>query len=130
MSATVAADPATRLTLDLLETLFTGGATEGVGVKLWDGTCWPDDTPRPVTLVLKHPGALRARLMPGTEVGLGEAYLYDDFDIEGNAEAVFALADAMTSTALNWRTKLRAGGDLTRLPPVKRMEKPRRGPAH
>jgi len=31
-----------------------------------------------LTLVLKHPGALRAMLLPSTEVGLGEAYLYDD----------------------------------------------------
>ena len=130
MSTTVlATDQATRVTLDILELLFTGDARHHVGVRLWDGTCWPDDAPRPATLVLKHPGALRAMLMPGTEVGLGEAYLYDDFDIEGSAESVFALADSFTGAALDWRKKLRTAGDLTRLPAGQRREMARRGPA-
>lgn len=129
MSVTVAADQASRLTLDVLQALLTGDTAKQVGVRLWDGTCWPDDSPRPATLVLKHPGALRAMFLPGTEVGLGEAYLYDDFDIEGNAEAVFAIADSFTSTALGWRKKLRAGSELTRLPASKRTLKTRRGPA-
>jgi cyclopropane-fatty-acyl-phospholipid synthase len=129
MSVTVAADQASRLTLDVLQALLTGDTAKQVGVRLWDGTCWPDDSPRPATLVLKHPGALRAMFLPGTEVGLGEAYLYDDFDIEGNAEAVFAIADSFTSTALDWRKKLRAGSELTRLPASKRTLKTHRGPA-
>ena len=134
MSATVAArdsaQEAARLTLDALESLFTGDAARQVGVRLWDGTCWPDAAPRPATLVLKHPGALRAMFLPGTEVGLGEAYLYDDFDIEGDAESVFALADSFTSTAVNWKKKLRLGSDLTRLPAGKRTLKTRRPAAH
>jgi cyclopropane-fatty-acyl-phospholipid synthase len=129
MSATVATDNASRLTLDILQSLITGDAARQVGVRLWDGTCWPDEAPRPATLVLKHPGALRAMFLPGTEVGLGEAYLYDDFDIEGNAEAVFAIAESFTNAAVDWRKKLRAGRDLTRLPPSRRTLKTRRGPA-
>ena len=129
MSATVAADQATRLTLDVLQSLFTGDTAKQVGVRLWDGTCWPDDMPRPATLVLKHPGALRAMFLPGTELGLGEAYLYDDFDIEGNAESVFAIADSFTQAALDWRKKLRTGSELARLPSGKRTLQTRRGPA-
>ncbi len=130
MSATIAADQATRLTLDLLDRLFPPDSRQQVGVRLWDGTPWPDNSPRPATVVLRHPGALRAMLLPGTEVGLGEAYLYDDIDIEGDAESVFALADSITQTALDWRKKLRAGSDLTRLPAGPRRIKARRGPAH
>jgi cyclopropane-fatty-acyl-phospholipid synthase len=122
-------DQAARLTLDLLELLFTGDVAQQVGVRLWDGTCWPYDTPRPAVLVLKHPGALRAMLLPGTEVGLGEAYLYDDFDIEGNVESVFGLAEALTKTTLDWRRKLHVGRDLTRLPVGERRRQPRRGAA-
>ncbi len=129
MSTNVVADQATRLTLDLLESLFTGDAAQRVGVRLWDGTPWPDDTPRPAVLVLKHPGALRAMLLPGTEVALGEAYLYDDFDIEGNAESVFGLADVLSNAMLDRRRKLRAASDLTRLPAGKRRQQARRGPA-
>src|SRR5512142_559005 len=135
MSTEAVADQTVRLTLDVLERLFTGGTTEQVGVRLWDGTCWPDEAPRPAVLVLKHPGALRAMLLPGTEVGMGEAYLYDDFDIEGDAEAVFRLADLLSNTRLGWRRKLRAGTDLTQLPRVKHRDalagprRARRGPA-
>jgi len=129
MAVKTLADEAVPLTMDLLELLFKGDVTKQVGVRLWDGTYWPDATPRPAVLVLKHPGALRSMLLPGTEVGLGEAYLYDDFDIEGNAEAVFTLADAFTKTALDWKKKLRAGSDLTRLPAGTRRQESRRGPA-
>jgi cyclopropane-fatty-acyl-phospholipid synthase len=129
MSATIATDQATRLTLDVLESLFTGDARQHVGVRLWDGTHWPDETPHPAVLVLNHPGALRAMLLPGTEVGLGEAYLYDDIDIEGNAESVFGLADSITQSARHWRKKLRAGSDLSRLPTGRRRLKAGRGPA-
>ncbi len=129
MSVRVAADEAAQLTLNLLESLIPAEARQQVGVKLWDGTSWPDETPRPATLVLKHPGALRAMFIPGTEVGLGEAYLYDDFDIEGSAEAIFGLADTFTNNDLNWQKKLRAGAELTRLPATRRTFKARRGPA-
>jgi cyclopropane-fatty-acyl-phospholipid synthase len=129
MATNVLADQSVRITVDVLELLFKGDVTKHVGVRLWDGTCWPDNSKRPATLVLKHPGALRAMLMPGTEVGLGEAYLYDDFDIEGNAEAVFSLADAFTSTSLEWHKKLHVGTDLTRLPAGEHRRRSRRGPA-
>jgi cyclopropane-fatty-acyl-phospholipid synthase len=45
------------------------------------------------TLVLKHAGALRAMFLSPSELTLGEAYIYDDFDIEGDIEAAFDLAD-------------------------------------
>ena len=127
MSTNVVANEATRLTLDLLETWFTGEAAQRVGVRLWDGTCWPDETPRPAVLVLKHPGALRAMFLPGTEVGLGEAYLYDDFDIEGNAESVFGLADVLTSGLSDRRKRLHVASELARLPGGKRRQLSRRG---
>ncbi len=129
MATNVVADQAVRLTLDLLDSLFKGDGAKHVGVRLWDGTRWPDDSPRPAVLVLKHPGALRAMLLPGTEVGLAEAYLYDDFDIEGNIESVFGLADALTASGLDWRKKLHAGSELTRLPASDRTRQVSRGPA-
>ena len=118
MSATdmVRADDATRLTLRLLGELFAGDGASGVGVCLWNGVRWPDDAPREVTLVLKHPGALRAMFLPGHELGLAEAYLYDDFDIQGNVEAVFGLADHLAEATAGWRKKVRAARQLLRLP--------------
>ncbi len=109
-------EEAVELTTRILDELFDDEARRCVGVRLWDGTCWPNNAPRPATLVLKHPGALRAMFLPGTEVGLGEAYIYDDFDFEGNLEQIFAIADGLTAAASGPGAKLRLGSRLLRLP--------------
>jgi cyclopropane-fatty-acyl-phospholipid synthase len=129
VSRTVAlSDDTKRLTLRLLDDLFGGQGEEAIGARLWDGTLWPGERPRRATLVLKHPGALRAMLLPGTELGLAEAFLYDDFDVEGEMGSVFALADGLAERTQGWRRKLSIGQDLLKLP---RREASRtgRGPA-
>ncbi len=123
------ADEAARRTVRILESLFDNTARQQVGVRLWNGTAWPDDAPRPATLVLKHPGALRAMFLPGHELGLAEAYLYDDFDVTGNIEAVFDLADALARATSGWRKKLVTARELLRLPPGPEHPVGRRGPA-
>jgi cyclopropane-fatty-acyl-phospholipid synthase len=118
-----------HLTLQLLDELFGGDPTLKTQVRLWDGTRWPDEMPGAAILVLKQPGALRAMLLPGTEVGLGEAYLFDDFDIEGDLESVFQLADHLAAITLGGRKKLRIARDLLRLPATDKHHLTRRGPA-
>jgi cyclopropane-fatty-acyl-phospholipid synthase len=87
-----------------------------VGVRLWDGTRWPDENPRPTTLVLNHPGALRRMFLSRNDVGLAEAYLYDDFDIQGDIEPVFRLAEGLARSAEGLGKKLRLARNLLRLP--------------
>jgi cyclopropane-fatty-acyl-phospholipid synthase len=78
------AEPAAATTLQILSAL-TQGYTGNFTVHLWDGSTWqPASGPAPFTLVLRHPGALRAMFWPFSKVGLGEAYIFDDFDIEGD----------------------------------------------
>ena len=122
-------DQAVELTLGVLQELFHGEAARRVGVRLWNGACWPDEAPRPTTVVLKHPGALRSMFLPGAEVGLGEAYLYDDFDVEGNLEAVFALADEAAQDVSGLLQRLRTARSLLQLPAGPRRAASRRGPA-
>ena len=121
--------PAARLTLRLLDELLGDDAAQRVGVRLWDGALWPDDAPRPATVVLKHPGALRQMFLPGTELGLAEAYLYDDFDIEGQIEAVFDLAETLSQKGPGLVQKLGLAHDLLRLPGGPQREHGRRGRA-
>ena len=102
--------------MGLLERLLTGAAARDVSVRLWDGTRWPDDRARRVTLSLNHPGSLRRMFLPGTEVGLAEAYLYDDFDIEGDIEAVFAASDELTANLGGKLDRLQLARELRRLP--------------
>jgi cyclopropane-fatty-acyl-phospholipid synthase len=129
---TTTIDDAARLTVRLLGEVIGSDAANKVGVRLWDGTAWPDETLRPATLVLKHPGALRAMFLPGTELGMAEAYLYDDFDVEGDVESVFDLADTLAAATSGWREKLHIGRDLLRLPDGRNHVHAhgRRGPAH
>lgn len=117
------------LSLEILERLIGSEGARDVGVRLWDGRPWPDEAPRRATLVLNHAGALRSMFVGGDERSLAEAYLYDDFDIEGDIEAVFGLADRLSRSTDSWRAKLPVADLLLRLPGLCRMPRTGRGPA-
>jgi len=78
---------------ELLETLLADYPRRDFQVRLWDGTTWGVEKQPRFTLVLKHAEALRAMFLSPSELTLGEAYIYDDFDIEGDIEAAFELAE-------------------------------------
>ena len=113
-------------TRHVLSEIFAGCSPDKVGVQLWDETTWPDDRPREAILALKHPGALRRMFLPGTEVGLAEAYLRNDFDIEGNIEAAFEIGDFLLGRLDDWKKKLKLGGLLIALPERDRSSTMRR----
>ena len=120
---------ARELSLLLLKKFFKGKSNEKVGVRLCDGTRWPDEKSRQTTIVLNHPGALRNMLFSGSQVGLGEAYLHNDFDVEGEMEAVFGLTDDLIKNVNGVLAKLRVAGYLLRLPRGAQREHGLRGPA-
>lgn len=67
-------------------------------VRLWNGTTLPAAGDSRFTIVLTHPGALRRMLLPPTDLGVGEAFVRGDFEIEGDLEAaVGVMADAALS---------------------------------
>src|SRR5258708_23890126 len=90
-------DQAVQITLSLLQAIFGSSHVPSFAVRLWEGTTWQAEPlsgePPRFTLVLQHPGALRKMFLPPSELNLGEAYIYNDFDIEGDIEAVFPLGD-------------------------------------
>jgi cyclopropane-fatty-acyl-phospholipid synthase len=106
----------TETTVSFLNKLLAGTRLERVSIRLWDGALWPDDQPRAATVVLKHPGALREMLAPGNAKGLGEAYLRDDFDIEGDIESALELAEALEHRPAGWLDSLTNYYYLNRLP--------------
>jgi cyclopropane-fatty-acyl-phospholipid synthase len=116
-----------QLTLQLLGELFSN-FSDRFGVRLWDGSTWPDDRPKRATLVLNHPGALRSMLLPGTEIALAEAYLFNDIDVEGDFLATFEWANEMAHQTSNWKYKLTLGRELMRLPKQMNPRVTRRGP--
>jgi cyclopropane-fatty-acyl-phospholipid synthase len=87
-------------------------------VRLWNGAVWqpdPGGTAR-FTLVLRHPGALRAMLWPPGELTLTDAYLFDDVDLEGDLEAAFALADHLLLNRTGRAQRLQRARQLLALP--------------
>src|SRR6266705_7103833 len=88
-------DTSVETSLSLLEELLGSYHPRNFAVRLWDGTVWEAEEGQPTrfTLVLQHPGALRKMFLPLSELTLGEAYIYNDFDIEGDIESVYAVAD-------------------------------------
>ena len=102
--------------------LLGSAPTRDVAVRLWDGTTWKPQPAEPTrcTLVLRHPGALRRMFMPPNELRLGEAYIYDDFDIEGEIEAVVPLIRHFLDDRRTMLQQLRYGQRLLSLPKLGR----------
>ena len=103
-------------TRQILSGIFAGWSLEKLSVRLWDGTAWPDERPRSAVLALKHCEALGRMFLSGTEVGLAEAYLHNDFDMEGDLEAAFEVADFLLTHLGDWKRKLKLAGLLIALP--------------
>lgn len=109
--------PETESSLRFLRELFQFAPLRQVAFRLPDGTPWPDARPRAATFVLNHPGALREMFAAGTEMAIAEAFLRGEFDIEGDIESAFELADAMGEHRdAGWLTLLRRYYRLQQLP--------------
>jgi cyclopropane-fatty-acyl-phospholipid synthase len=117
-STFAATAPATnpKIITEFLDRLFAHCRLEHVSIRLWDGTRWPDDRVRAATIVLNHPGALRAMLAAGTAKGLGEAYLRNDFDVEGDIERALELAEILEQRPAGWFASLADYFRIKRLP--------------
>ncbi|HEY6270495.1 MAG TPA: cyclopropane-fatty-acyl-phospholipid synthase family protein [Terriglobales bacterium] len=102
--------------VELLAELLADYPTRNFQVRFWDGTTWGSKQPR-FTLVLKHPGALREMFLSPSELTLGESYIFDDLDIEGDIEGGFDLADyLLTKDSQGLSQKLHLARALRKLP--------------
>ena len=94
-------DSPAQITRALLSDLLGPPSSRDFAIRLWDGS--PDEDERPpgtplrFTLVIRRPGALRRMFLPPSELAIGEAYLRDDFDVEGDLEAVTALSGTVAA---------------------------------
>jgi hypothetical protein len=108
---------AAETTIGLLDDLFGDGPVRDFGVRLWDGTEWGAPAQeRRFTIVLMHPGSLRAMFLPPTELALGEAFIYGDFDVEGDLEGAMALGRSLERFGAEPAAAARVGAQLLRLP--------------
>ena len=116
MPATLSQKTAEDRTRHVLSEIFAGCLLEKISIRLWDGTTWPDGRARAAVLSLKHSESLARMFLPGTEVGLAEAYLHKDFDIEGDMETAFEIGDFLLAHLGNWKKKLKLAKLLVALP--------------
>ncbi len=76
-------------------------------VRLWNGEVLSGNTGQALfTLVLNHPGALRAMFRPPIELSLGEAFIYGDFDIEGDINTAVNIINALDRTLFSTNSEL------------------------
>ena len=109
MDALPAKDRTVRETLVFLQRLFRGCRRRDFAVRLWDGTLWeasPGTAPRFV-VAIRRPEALRRMFWRPSELSLGEAFIFGDFDIEGDLEESFFLGEYLLSLRLGLADKWR-----------------------
>jgi cyclopropane-fatty-acyl-phospholipid synthase len=132
-TAVKSSEQAVQMSMALLESLLGDYRPRNFTVRLWDGSEWGSgsDHPAQFTLALRHSGALRSIFLPSRELTLGEAYIYDDFDIEGDIEVVFPVADYAMNQHRDRREQARIAVQLLSLPhgyiPIGRVDPHLRG---
>jgi cyclopropane-fatty-acyl-phospholipid synthase len=117
-------DPAVEASFTFLHDLLKQYGPRDFAVRAWNGSVWEPDAGQTArfTLVLQHPGAVRKMFWPPRPYTLGEAYVYDDIDVEGDLHAFFSLLNywyEMRSSPLRrlrWLARLLAlpGGERPR----------------
>ncbi len=112
----LARDSFVEITLELIDSLVADFPRPDFAIRLWNGEIWGNSHHPRFTVVLKHPGSLRQMLIGANELKLGEAYIYDDFDVEGDIEAAFSFGEYLINHELELIEKLRLAGLLLRLP--------------
>ncbi|HLW65829.1 MAG TPA: cyclopropane-fatty-acyl-phospholipid synthase family protein [Gemmataceae bacterium] len=121
-SSPVTSDSAVLASKDFFARLLRHYGKRDFSIRFWDGSYWEADAgvqPR-FTMVLQHPGAVRAMFWPPNKVALGEAYIYDDFDIEGDIHAFFDLINYLRRLPGGLFGRLRLARTLFKLPSGKR----------
>ena len=109
--------------LAVLDALFAHLPEPDFQVRLWDGTAWGSQHPR-FALVLNRPAALRRLFQSPNERTLGEAYVCNDFDIEGDIVAAMNLASSLIQADFSLSAKFRAASLLRRLPSPRHEVRP------
>lgn len=118
-------DKKAQQSLVFLKKIFAHHPSRDFAVRLWDGSCLAPEAgqTRRFTLVINHPGVLKKLLWHPTQLGLGEAYVFKDLDIEGDLEAALKLPGVMTGIHVKWRKKVSFAKWLLSLPATDKARK-------
>lgn len=112
------AEQSSRTTLNFLQELLADYHPRDFAIELWDGKQWAPESGqfRRFTWRINDPAALRSVLGSASELSLSEAYIYGQFDIDGDIRAIFPLADYLLNKHWSVQQKLRLSSMLLGLP--------------
>ena len=122
----ISEDPVVRHAASLIGRIFPQPRV--FSVRLWDGTILPTTGASTFSLAINHPGALRRMFKPPVELSLGEAFILNDFDIEGDIFSAFPLMQSIANRPLSIGEIISIGLDLSALPATGRARMQGRGP--
>jgi len=111
-------ESATKPTRTFLEDLFSCYSPRDFAVRFWDGSVWepaPGQSAR-FTLFLNNPGAARLMFRPPTMVSIGEAYIYRDYEVQGDFDHFFAFLGHVADQPRNVWKKLKLWRKLRAVP--------------
>jgi cyclopropane-fatty-acyl-phospholipid synthase len=105
-------------TLAFLQELLREYHPRNFAIELWDGTCWEPEPGqfRCFTWKIRRPGVVRPAFSSPSELAMAEAYISGDFDIDGEIEGIFPLADYFVNRNWSLKQKLRLDVLLAALP--------------
>ena len=98
----------------LLDRLFP--PPRAFSIRLWNGAELAAASAPAFCLAIHHAGALRRMFTPPVELSLGEAFIYGDFDIEGDIFAAFSLLKPIYARASSAGEAVALVRDLLALP--------------
>jgi cyclopropane-fatty-acyl-phospholipid synthase len=104
------ANPALAANQRLLNELLRNYGPRDFAIRYWTGDVHdadPGQTCR-FTIILEHQGAVRQMFWPFNPISLGEAYIFGDFEIDGDTHAFVELLKYLLAQRqqLTWRRKL------------------------
>jgi len=127
--ATRSTDRNVELSRSVLEVFLRRYGPRDFAVRFSNGEEWPADDGQACrfTLVMKHPGSIRAMFWPPSPVTTGKAYLYDDYDVEGDMLAFLEFCNYLYKMpkTLSVGEKLRTAYLLLKLPNKRAAEQGR-----
>ena len=123
----ISGNPVVRRAATLIDLIFP--QPRAFSVRLWDGTILPASNKSTFSLAINHPGALRRMFRPPVELSLGEAFILNDFDIEGDVFSVFPLMESMATRSFSFGEIVSIGRDLSALPTMSLTRMQERVPA-
>jgi len=112
------AERSLRISRALIKDIFGPLAKRSFNVRYWDGSLERGkaiSSPH-FTLVINKPETLRRILLPPNEMSIAEAYLRNDYDIEGNIEEASILAGSLAGRLRSPLTMARIAARLMALP--------------